>query len=76
MSKEVEGVYVYATALQSLIEAECPSAFTQKSLLEDCVKGQTLINYLKAVSIPGFADQVSFDDKGVQTTGFVSCKRF
>ena len=59
-----DAVYVYAYALNMLIKTNCPEAFKDQSLLEECVKGEKLLSYMKDVSFEGKVGQIKFNSDG------------
>ena len=64
-SKDVDGMYVYATALHNLISARCPNAFITRHIPTNCITGPSVFEHMKNVSIDGYSeDKISFDEKG------------
>lgn len=60
-SKVIDGVYTYAFAIDSLIQAKCPHATRD---LASCVTGDKLLAYLKNTSFEGLTDHIQFDKNG------------
>ncbi len=59
-----DAVYVFAYALNMLINANCPAAFNDVSLLNECVKGELLLSFMKKVSFEGKVGQIKFNSDG------------
>lgn len=59
-----DGVFVYANAIDRLIRDVCPSAFADTSLLGDCIKGSTVLRYLKNTSVDGIIGKIRFNANG------------
>ena len=70
MAKEIEGAWVYAYALDSLIRAECPEAFQDKGALHSCVSGRKLLPYMRNVTFEGVSGRITFDENGDMTGEF------
>ena len=67
VSRTFDGVYVYANALHTLIERECPQGFHVKSILKDCITGPKLLFYLKNTTIDGVNGKIQFNSNGDMT---------
>ena len=62
--KVIDGVKVFAYALHALITDTCPDAFNDKFLLDACINGQKLHEYLLNVEFNGHIGHIKFDEKG------------
>ncbi len=63
-SKQYDGVWVYAYALNKLINHTCPQAYYDKTILLECTRGRNLLPYLKNVSFEGISGKIKFDGNG------------
>lgn len=64
IGKLIDGINVYAHALDSLINSQCPEAFINQTLLDTCVTGEKVLTYLRNVSFEGVTGTIKFDSKG------------
>ena len=55
---------VFAYAADKMIRKECPAAFQNKSLLNDCVSGARLLPFLKNTSLDSTYGHIEFDELG------------
>ena len=63
-SKQYDGAWVYAHAIQSLISELCPHAFQNTSLLDGCIDGKILLSHMKNVTFEGMSGKIKFDGNG------------
>ena len=59
-----DAALVFGNALHHLITDQCPHVFTNPSLARNCVKGQTLLDYIRSTNINGTSGLISFDENG------------
>ncbi len=64
VNRYYDGAYVYALALNKMINETCPDAFIDKSKLISCVKGDKLLYYMKNVSFTGLSGDIQFNKDG------------
>ncbi|CAH1781178.1 unnamed protein product, partial [Owenia fusiformis] len=57
-------INTFAHGLHELITNECPSAFNDKTLLDDCIEGPIFKQYLINVNFTGSWGRVRFDEFG------------
>ena len=63
-SKMIDGVNVFAYALHALVSDTCPEAFKDKTLLDACIDGQKLHEYMLNVEFDGLSGHIKFDERG------------
>ncbi|CAH1780394.1 unnamed protein product [Owenia fusiformis] len=63
-SSLIDAINVFAHGLHELITNECPMAFNETSLLEDCIKGPLFKQYLVNVNFMGSWGPINFDQNG------------
>ncbi len=59
-----DGAYLYALALDDMIRKKCPGAFTDRSVLNSCVKGKELLPFMKNISFTGLSGDIQFNTAG------------
>ena len=65
-SKQADALLVYARALHSLINDNCPEHFKKPNSgdIRSCVNGSSLLQYMYNVSFTGYTGPVTFSSKG------------
>jgi hypothetical protein len=64
INRVYDAVFVLADAVRRLLTDLCPNAFEQKWMLNDCIRGETLLNYLQNTSLKGLNGRIKFDNYG------------
>jgi Receptor family ligand binding region len=64
INRVYDAVFVLANAVHRLVIDLCPSAFEQKSILHDCIRGDILLRYLQNTSVDGVNGRIQFDSNG------------
>lgn len=59
-----DSVLTFAYAIEACIEANCPNAYADKSLLRECLNGSKLLKFLQNVTFEGSYGVVQFDENG------------
>ena len=64
ISTVMDGAYVFARGIDTMIRDMCPEAFRNKDVLTRCITGKTLLPYLRRTSFEGFSTAIKFDLQG------------
>ncbi len=64
MTLSIDSVNVFSYALDQMIKDNCPLAFRNQSLLDNCISGSVLLKYLRNVSFEGISGKVQFNKQG------------
>ena len=60
----MDAIQVFGQGLHNLISDRCPSAFTDKTLLDTCITGPLYQQYLMGVKFDGVSGWIEFDENG------------
>ena len=60
----IDAVDTFGYALHDLISENCPEAFMNKALLNSCVNGPQLLQYIRKVQFKGASVDIEFDEGG------------
>ena len=60
----VDAINAFIFALDSLIRQNCPSAFLDKSILDDCVQGSDLLKFVRKTNFIGYSGKKQINEHG------------
>lgn len=64
MTLSIDSVNAFALAIDTVIKEECPYAESNENILQQCVNGPVLLEYLRKVLFDGICGKVRFDVNG------------